>query len=62
MKVAPELFDLIVFFHRLYNLNGIARLMLLLHFVPAQDFVIIHMSHALEMIDNPLVEMVSPVV
>jgi hypothetical protein len=36
--------------------------MLLLHFVPAQDFVIIHMSHALEMIDNPLVEMVSPVV
>lgn len=62
MKVAPELLDLIVFFHSLDNLDSVARLMLLLHFVPAQDFFIFHMAHALEMIDNPLVEMVSPVV
>jgi hypothetical protein len=62
MKVTPELLDLIVFFHGLDNLDSVARLMLLFHFVPAQDFFIFHMAHTLEMIDNPLVEMVSPVV
>lgn len=62
MKVTPEFLDLIIFFHSLDNLNGVARLMLLLHFVSAQDFLICHMAHALEMIENPLVEMISPVV
>lgn len=62
VEVAPKLVDLIGFFHLFNGRNCIARLIFLFHFVPAQYLFIIHMSHALEIIKDPFVEIEAPMV
>lgn len=61
MEIPPELVDLAGLSHFVNDFNGIPRLALLAQVIASQDFDVGHMAHALEVVDDPFIEMVSPV-
>ena len=61
MEVSPEFLDLASFDHLVEDLNCISRLPLLAHVVAAQHLVVSHMAHPLKVVDDPFVEMITPV-
>lgn len=61
MEVTVELLDLTICLHLFTGINCVSRLALLAQVLTSQDLGVFHVSHAMEVIDNPLVELVSPV-
>jgi hypothetical protein len=61
MEVPVEPLDLTIRLHLFANVNRITCLSLLAQILASQDLGVFHVAHASEVIDNPFVELVSPV-
>jgi hypothetical protein len=61
MEIAPKLVNLPGLGHSFDDFDRISRLPLLAQVIPSQDLRILHLAHAIKMINNPFVELITPV-
>lgn len=61
MEITPKLLDFTGIDHLIKNLIGISSLLFHTQIIASQNLVGFHVSHTLEMIDDPFVEMEPPV-
>lgn len=61
MEITPELLDFTSRDHHIKNIICIPGPSLNAQIVASQNFVVHHEAHALEMVNDPLIEMIAPV-
>lgn len=61
MEITPKLLDFTGIDHLVKNLICISSLLFHTQIIAAQDLVVFHVSHTLEMVNDPFVEVEPPV-
>lgn len=61
VEIAPKLVDLTGLYHLLNDVDRVAGPLLLTHVVASYNLRICHLTHSLEVVDDPFVEMIAPV-
>lgn len=61
VEITPKFVNLTSLYHLLNDVDCIASLSLLTHVVPSENLGVGHLTHSLEMVDDPFVEMEAPV-
>lgn len=61
MEIPPKLLNLSGFSHLLDDFDRVSRFALLTQVIPSKDLGVFHLAHAIEMINDPLVELITPV-
>lgn len=60
MEVTPKFIDFTSSSHAVENIICISRLPLDAHIISSEDLVIVHVARTLKVIDDPFIEMVTP--